>query len=349
MKDEKPTVATEVYGKTTMSVCCGSRSAAPRRTGGPVSLNVLQPVDQRMPEICAQETCDGLLVIDKPSGMTSRDAVNLVSRWFPRRTRIGHTGTLDPLATGVLVMCVGSATRLAEYVQRMKKIYEASILLGVSSDTDDADGNVQTVDVETPPTREQVAEELNSFVGRVSQVPPAYSAAKVTGRRAYDLARKGEEVTLQAREIEIEQIDIQSYDYPRLRIEVHCGKGTYIRAVARDLGDKLGCGGIISALRRTRVGAFDATSAVSLDADGLSDRNRMLPLTAAVAELPNITLPLEVIARMRQGLAVTMPNETAIVGDEAAILDPQGNLAAIAGVVVSDRLLRPLKVLEGKR
>src|SRR5262249_18666004 len=145
----------------------------------------------------------GLLVLDKPGGMTSRDVVNRAQRWFPRGTRVGHAGTLDPLATGVLVLCVGIATRLAEYVQRMEETYRAGLRLGARSDTDDADGSVESVSVEHPPDEPTLVDCLQRFVGATFQVPPQFSAAKVTGRRAYDLARKGHEVSLQPRPVRI--------------------------------------------------------------------------------------------------------------------------------------------------
>src|SRR5947209_7070555 len=188
---------------------------------------------------------DGLLVLDKPGGMTSRAAVDRALRWFPRRTRIGHTGTLDPLATGVLVLCLGAATRLTEYVQRMAKTYRSTFLLGARSDTDDADGTITPVAGATPPGGGAVVEALASFVGTIEQVPPAFSAAKVTGRRAYDLARAGQNVDLAPRPVTIYGIDLLACAYPRLELEVHCARGTYIRALARDLGARLGCGGYI--------------------------------------------------------------------------------------------------------
>src|SRR5438270_252365 len=168
---------------------------------------------------------DGLLVLDKPGGMTSRAALDRAARWFPRGTRVGHTGTLDPLATGVLVLCLGSATRLAEYVQRMGKTYRTGILLGARSDTDDADGTVVPVAGARAPSAAAVAACLAAFVGEVEQVPPAYSAAKVTGRRAYDLARRGQQVALQARRVAIHGIDLLGFDYPRLELAVRCGRG----------------------------------------------------------------------------------------------------------------------------
>src|SRR4051794_13974295 len=232
---------------------------------------------------------DSLLVLDKPGGMTSRDAVDRALRWFPRGTRVGHTGTLDPLATGVLVLCVGSATRLTEYVQQMEKTYHTTVRLGARSDTDDADGTVTPVEEAVAPTREQLEACLQGFLGEIEQVPPAFSAAKVMGRRAYDLARRGEEVTLQPRKVQVYGIDVRRYEYPEVDLEVRCGKGTYIRSLARDLGQRLGCGGLVQVLRRTRVGPFDAADAVPLDADPETVRSRLLPTTTAVAELPWVT------------------------------------------------------------
>jgi tRNA pseudouridine55 synthase len=286
---------------------------------------------------------DGLLILDKPSGITSRDAVDRAARWFPHRTRLGHTGTLDPLATGVLVLCVGVATRLTEYVQRMRKTYEAGILLGVRSDTDDADGNVTPVPGVMPPSREQVELALLAFVGRIAQVPPAYSAAKVTGRRAYALARRGQPIDLPPREIEIDRIDIQEYAYPHLRIQVRCGKGTYIRALARDLGQVLGCGAMIETLRRTSVGCFSIEQAVSLDADSAEVLTRILPLGSAVDGLPRIVLGTEDLIRIRQGKTVLLPARLDDGDSEIAVFDENGNLAAVAEAR-DGGLLQPVKV-----
>src|SRR5437660_3862801 len=154
---------------------------------------------------------NGLLVIDKPLRMTSRDAINRAWRWLPRGNRIGHTGTLDPLATGVLVVCVGSATRLAEYVQRMEKVYRATIRLGVRSSTDDGEGELTFLSVTTPPGRAQIAEALAEFLGTIAQVPPNHSAAKIAGRRAYALARQRRTVSLAPRPVAIHAIDLMDY------------------------------------------------------------------------------------------------------------------------------------------
>lgn len=208
---------------------------------------------------------NGLLVIDKPAGMTSRDVVNRVQRWFPRGTKVGHTGTLDPLATGVLVICVGAATKLADVVQAMGKSYRSQFRLGATSDTDDADGTVALVADAAPPTEEMVRTALAGFVGVVEQLPPAYSALKVAGRRAHDLARRGEAVELKPRPVRIDAVRLLGYEWPFVEVEVDCGKGTYIRSIARDLGAKLGVGGLVATLRRTRVGPFTADQGIGLD------------------------------------------------------------------------------------
>jgi tRNA pseudouridine55 synthase len=233
---------------------------------------------------------NGLLVIDKPGGMTSRGAVNRVQGQLPRGTRIGHTGTLDPLATGVLVLCLGSATRLAEYVQDMPKTYRAGLLLGQRSDTEDADGTITPVEGVQPPAAATLGVALQAFVGEIDQVPPAYSAAKLGGRRAYDLARRGQTVTLEARSVRIYSIDLLNYDYPRFEIEVHCGKGTYIRSLARDLGERLGCGALIDSLRRTRVGPFKVEDAVGVNASTSVLRQQLRPIAEAVADLPRVNV-----------------------------------------------------------
>jgi tRNA pseudouridine55 synthase len=289
---------------------------------------------------------DGLLVLDKPAGLTSRAAVDRVLRWFPRRTRIGHTGTLDPLATGVLVLCLGGATRLTEYVQRMRKTYRTRLLLGARSDTDDADGTITPVAGATVPDAATVAARTAEFIGAIEQVPPAFSAAKVTGRRAYDLARGGEEVTLRPRPVRIDAIEVLHYTYPYLELEVHCGKGTYIRALGRDLGERLGCGALVQTLRRTRVGPFTADDALTLEADAETARARLLPAELAVAELPRLVLPESEWKHLGQGqrVALTELPEGAEQG-EVAVFDAADHLVAVAELNPRAKLLQPLKVI----
>jgi tRNA pseudouridine55 synthase len=290
---------------------------------------------------------DGLLIIDKPGGMTSRAAVDRVLRSFPRRTRIGHTGTLDPLATGVLVMCLGSATRLAEYIQNMRKTYRTQLLLGARSDTDDADGTITAVPGARAPDTATVAACVAEFVGDNEQVPPAYSAAKVTGQRAYDLARRGEEVTLRPRRVSIYAIEVLHYAYPYLELEVHCGKGTYIRSLARDLGERLGCGALVQTLRRTRVGRFTVEAALALDADADMVRSRLLPVEFAVSDLPRLVLAEREWMRLIHGQSVTVAEvpEGAAEIREVAVFDAAHRLIAVAMLDPHLKLLRPVKVL----
>ncbi len=285
-------------------------------------------------------TWDGLLVIDKLGGISSRAAVDRAQSWFPRGIKIGHTGTLDPLATGVLVLCVGLATRLTEYVQRMPKIYRAGIVLGAGSDTDDADGTITPTPDAVAPARETVERELASFVGTIEQVPPVFSAAKVTGRRAYQLARQGKAFSLTPRTVTIHRIDIVSYTYPRLEILVRCGKGTYIRSLARDLGKQLGCGGYIESLRRLAIGAFTEADALSLQATAATARQSLLPPLEALKDLTPITLSHSEAGRFLHGGRIAV---SAISEAELAVLDDIGRLVAVAKV--SDGMLIPIKVL----
>jgi tRNA pseudouridine55 synthase len=291
----------------------------------------------------------GLLVIDKPGGMTSRAVVDGVKRWFPRGTRIGHTGTLDPLATGVLVVCIGVATRLAEYVQDMPKTYRAGLRLGARSDTDDQEGTITDMEVEHAPDEQTVLNALRTFLGESDQTPPNYSAARVSGRRAYDLARRGRAVTLEARKVAIYEIDLVRFAYPQVEIVVRCGKGTYIRSLARDLGDMLGCGALIETLRRTRVGPFKEEDAVLLDTEGADARDRLLPLSAAVAELPRIVVDQEKESDIRQGRPVTIEGMDEIPAcgavQKSAAVAVDGRLIAVGTWEAELNRFSPSKVI----
>jgi len=280
---------------------------------------------------------DGLLVLDKTAGMTSRDAVNKAQRWLPRKAKVGHTGTLDPLATGVLVLCLGRATRLAEYVQRMPKEYASAFVLGATSDSDDADGTVTMTPDAADPGEAAVRDGLARLIGTLSQVPPAYSAAHVDGRRAYDLARRGEEVKLDARAVDVYSIDVTRYVWPVLDVVVRCGKGTYIRSLARDLGAALGVGGYVTALRRTRVGPFTVDLAPPADATAEEALARVLPPELALAGLTRVELSADALRRLRQGQAVACDavGECAVYDGARAVAIAEGDGAG----------LRPVKVL----
>jgi len=276
----------------------------------------------------------GLLVLDKPSGLTSRDAVDRAARWFPRKTKIGHAGTLDPLATGVLVLAVGQATRLIEYVQAMPKAYRTRIRLGATSDTDDADGTVTENPAAGPVSEEAVRAALAGFVGAIEQVPPAYSAARVEGRRAYALARRGAEVDLAPRTVRVDRIDVREYRWPELELDVSCGKGTYIRSIARDLGRALGVGGYVTALRRLLIGPFAVEDADTLEVDAPS----LLPMAAAVSALPAVRVTADEARRLRNGQAVSATGE-----GETAVVNEAGELVAVGRA--AGGWLKPVKVL----
>ena len=228
-------------------------------------------------------TPTGLLLIDKPLGPTSMDVCRrvrraLVAAGAPKRVKVGHGGTLDPLATGLLVILIGKATPLCDRIMQGAKTYLADVDLSAFSSTDDAEGEKTVVDVGTagdsptaatppsPPTAAALAAACAKFVGVIQQRPPAYSAIKVNGQRAYDLARDGRPPELAARPVRIDAIRVEHYVWPRALLTVECGKGVYIRSLARDLGTGLGTGGMLAGLRRTRIGAWNVNDATSLDA-----------------------------------------------------------------------------------
>lgn len=207
---------------------------------------------------------DGILCVNKAAGMTSHDVVSRVRRLIKQK-RVGHAGTLDPAATGVLPVCLGQATRVAEYLSESGKAYRATIRFGVVTDTYDAEGEV-TRQAPVALTQEQIAEALPSFLGRQMQIPPRYSAIKRAGKPLYALARAGEIVEVEPRPIVIYALRVISWQSPDLVLDVECGKGTYIRSLAYDLGERLGPGAHLAALTRTRSGPFSLTQCVTLEA-----------------------------------------------------------------------------------
>lgn len=295
-----------------------------------------------MPAQCGH----GLLVVDKPGGITSRDVVNRVQGWYPRGTKIGHAGTLDPLATGVLVLCLGAATRLTEYVQRMDKEYVTELELGARSDTDDADGTITRQLDASPPTRTVIDAALATFLGTVDQVPPDFSAARVDGQRAYKLARRQEPPQLAARPVRIDAIDVLHCEYPRLELRIRCGKGTYIRALARDLGNKLGCGAYVRTLQRTRIGPFTLQRAISLGDYARSHLPTLLPPAEALAPLPRLALTPEQARRLQLGQTISLDNQqqhAAREGETALYADI--DLLGVGQVDLSQACVRPVKML----
>jgi tRNA pseudouridine55 synthase len=287
----------------------------------------------------------GVLLVAKAAGATSHDVVADVRR-RRRGVKVGHAGTLDPLATGVLILCVGSTTRLIESIQRMPKTYRTVIRLGARSDTLDADGHVEEVEVSSFPAEVEIRRAVATQIGEIEQVPPEYSALKVNGRRAHELARSGQAVDLAPRTVRIDRIELVSYSWPRLELEIDCGGGTYIRSLARDVGEAVGCGGLVEALQRTRIGPFtveDAVEPMGLTMDSLQANLR--PALDAVPDLPRIELDEPQILDIMQGrslsaghLAVPSPP------GPVALLGPDGGLVAVAEVDLAGRI-HPRKVL----
>jgi tRNA pseudouridine55 synthase len=277
----------------------------------------------------------GLVVVDKPGGMTSHDVVSRVRRLAGTR-KVGHAGTLDPMATGVLVVAVDRATRLLGHLTLTDKRYDATIRLGAATTTDDAEGEV----VETRPTdgltEAEVVEAVTAFTGELDQVPSAVSAVKVGGKRAHARVRAGEEVDLPARRITIHALEVTGADLPDVEISVHCSSGTYVRAIARDLGAALGVGGHVTALRRTAVGPFSLEDARSLD--DLTEHLAVTPIADAVrASFPARDLDETQTAHVRVGrpLDVVLDATTALFAPDGEFLalyrgDEDGRAKAVA-------------------
>ena len=232
--------------------------------------------------------------------------------------KAGHAGTLDPLASGVLLVLLGQAVRISEYLMDLPKTYSATVRLGVATDTYDSEGTTTQVAESGGVSREDVARALTAFVGEIEQTPPVFSAVKVKGEPAYRLARKGADVVLKPRPARIDRIELLRFDAPDVEIEVECGKGTYIRSLAHDVGQALGCGAHLAGLQRTRVGPFAVDSAVSLEElqrafESGDWRDLVLPMDCGLTHLPAITLHIEDEKDIRHGQAVSI-DEDRLVG-----------------------------------
>lgn len=286
-----------------------------------------------------QEVC-GVLCLNKPQGVTSRDVVNLVQRWGPR-IRAGHAGTLDPLATGVLVVCLGRATRLIPFVQELPKLYRATFLLGRSSPTDDIEGPITMLENPPVPVRAQVEAVLPEFVGTILQRPPVFSAVKICGRRGYEWARNGMPQEPKARPVEVHELKLLRYEYPELELEIRCGSGTYVRSIGRDLGRRLGTAAVMAKLARLAVGHFVIESAGDPRQLGPDNWHEwVLPATEAVKHLIQIRLGRDEIRRLLHGQWVLYDGELT-PGQKAVVVDEEGNLMAIVQYL-KHRRLRPL-------
>jgi tRNA pseudouridine55 synthase len=276
----------------------------------------------------------GLLNVNKPRGMTSRDAVNRVER-LVRPAKAGHAGTLDPLATGVLVICVGQATRLIRFVQQMRKRYRTTFLLGHTSETDDVEREVIAIPNSIVPTRAMIDGVLPQFIGDIQQRPPTHSAIKIDGRRAYDLARKGKDFELAARTVTIHRIEVLRYEYPELDLDIECGSGTYIRALGRDLGAALGTAAVMSALDRTAIGRFSVEQAIPFDRISSETLLQNLqPAASATSDLTTLKLEELQIVELRHGRPIPLPplgdaNRSLANASEWAAINDRGELVSL--------------------
>jgi len=288
----------------------------------------------------------GVLVVDKPVGMTSHDVVQQV-RAGTRIRRAGHTGTLDPRASGVLVVLIGPAVRLSEYVSTSDKRYQAVLRFGMTTSTYDTEGEITSrapVDI----SYEELEETLSTFVGEFEQTPPIYSAIKVGGRKAYDIARNGETVELEPRLITVHSIELLDWDPPEAVIDVHCSSGTYIRSLASDLGEKLGCGATLVGLRRTRNGQFALRDAVSLsklqDAfDNGSWYKYLIPAAEALSDWYTVELTYEQVDAVRHGHRVPA-TEIVKEGLWGRAVSQEGELVALIEYDAETNEWQPRKV-----
>jgi tRNA pseudouridine55 synthase len=288
----------------------------------------------------------GLLNVDKPSGWTSRDVVNRIARLVPRGTKVGHAGTLDPLATGVLVVCVGAATRLEPWIHDHLKAYDATFLLGKSSPTDDIEGELTSVALPESITADAIRHGCSRFIGHVEQVPPAYSAIKVNGKRAYALARQGAEVQLTARPVYIAQIELDRCVLPEIQLQIECGSGTYIRSIGRDLARDLGTEAVMSALRRTRVGPFHQSEAVPLES--LTRENlagALRPPEEMLQHLTSIVITPQEHQRLAWGQTLLCRDDWNVPSDQDVVIMTEDRtftgIATVSHQQLKSRLILP--------
>ncbi|MBX3538077.1 MAG: tRNA pseudouridine(55) synthase TruB [Chelatococcus sp.] len=294
----------------------------------------------------------GWVVLDKPVGMTSTHAVAVVKRVLHAK-KAGHAGTLDPLASGLLPIALGEATKTVPFVMDGRKAYQFTVTWGSQTDTDDTEGSV-TATSEARPDEAAILAVLPRFSGDIMQVPPRFSAIKIAGERAYDLARGGEVVELEARPVRIDRLTLISHTPDHSVFEAECGKGTYVRAIARDLGLAIGCYGHVSALRRTRVGPFNTDRSISLEdlqkagqaapGEALA---AVLPVDAALDDLPSVAVSRPDAARLARGQGVLLRGRDAPIIEGPLSVTCQGRLVAVADIAGGEIVPRRVFNLSG--
>jgi len=296
-------------------------------------------------EFDLKNAISGVLVVDKPVGLTSHDVVQVVRKGTNIK-RAGHTGTLDPRASGVLVILLGPAVRLSEYVSASDKRYQAVVRLGTSTDTYDSEGRITRSAPVDHITEEQFEESLQGFVGEIEQVPPPYSAVKVKGRKAYEMARGGEEVELAPRRITVYHLELLEWAPPEAVIDVYCSSGTYVRSLAHDLGEKMGVGAHLVGLRRTKSGRFTLRDAVPLRKlrEAFEEGTWyqfLIPAAEALSDWPAIELTVEHMDLIRHGHRIPAPSSE---GPMARGINEQGELVALLEYVAETNEWQPKKV-----
>src|ERR1700730_14783963 len=318
----RPTVADTAFPRASAVAPAGERAAKPQTKR-------------------EKRDVHGWVVLDKPVGMTSTHAVSVIKRLFTAK-RAGHAGTLDPLASGCLPIALGDATKTVPFVMDGRKAYRFTVRWGEERDTDDAEGRGGAAS-DARPTPEAIAALLPGFVGAIEQVPPRFSAIKIEGERAYDIARDGEEFELKARVVNIDRLTlIETPDADHTSFEAECGKGTYVRSLARDLGRALGCCGHVAALRRTAVGPFAEPDMISLEQlEALCHRaaagegslaDALLPVATALDDIPALAVSRADAARLQRGQAVLMRGRDAPIVRGTVYIMASGNLIALAEV-----------------
>lgn len=294
---------------------------------------------------------DGILNINKATGMTSHDVVAKVSKILQQK-RVGHTGTLDPAASGVLPICVGQATRVAEYLGESGKAYQAEIIFGAVTDTYDTEGTIIRTASIAGLTLPQIEEALSHFLGPQAQLPPRYSAIKIQGQPAYKRARAGEEISLEPRSITISRLEIITWDSPRLTLAIECSKGTYIRSLAYDLGQYLGCGAYLGALVRTRSGPFLLSESITLEQLAVAAASGTLheflfPADRALQDYPALLLDAATAERVLHGMTFQYDHFNSALPtspDLARVYDTGGHFLAIAAWDAVQQAWQPKKV-----
>lgn len=283
---------------------------------------------------------NGIILVDKPCGWTSHDVVGKL-RGILRERRIGHSGTLDPMATGLLVVFAGRATRAVEFAEADSKEYIAGLRLGVSTDTQDTTGNVLNT-CETLPSKDELIAAANGFLGEISQIPPMYSAIKINGKKLYELARRGENVERSPRKVTISKLELVGEDKCDYILDIHCSKGTYIRTLCSDIGDKLGCGGCMSSLRRVKAGVFSITQAHTMeqiqaaaDLGGLD--GIIIPVDTLFTDKPKLTVNEFEEKKLRNGNTI----KTKSADGTYRVYSESGEFLLLAEV--KDNLLKTIK------